>query len=436
MAFHRLTDLRVRRAKPGAAEYLIADGGGLYLRVRPHGGRNWQFGYTLAGKRHKASLGDADTVTLALARDEAQRAREAVAAGQHPESTRARVAAVVEAQQAAADAAKGRETVRSTFGRWHRIDLQRHSDGGAYVKRLFDVEVLPRIGDIYMGELAKSDVLRVVDALLARGVERTAKVALSWMRQMCGFAMDRGIIEADPTARIRKSAIGGKDVERDRVLDDKEIKALAAALPDASLPAAATAAVWITLATCCRIGEITAARWEHVDLNAGTWYIPAENSKTREPLTVQLSPFARRQFESLHEINAAMPMGRVSKWVLYPERVQGEEPGPVDPKTITKQIGDRQREGKPLKNRAVGVERALMLPGGRWTPHDLRRTGATIMVRLGVLPAVADRCLNHKEQNSIRRIYLRHQYVPEMLAAWQLLGDHIEQLLRAKRERP
>lgn len=429
MALHQLTDLHVKRAKPGPAEYLLADGGGLFLRVRPHGARHWQYVYTLAGKRHKASLGDANALTLAGAREAAKSAREAVAEGEHPESARARTMAVVEAKQAAAAIAQARETVRTTFGRWHQIDLQRHADGGAYVKRLFDVEVLPRIGDIYMAELTKADVLRVVDALLARGVERTAKVTLSWVRQMCGFAMDRGIIEVDPTARIRKSTIGGKDVERDRVLDDKEIAALASALPDSSLPTAATAAIWIALSTCCRIGEIAAARWEHVDLKARTWHIPPENSKTGDPLTVQLSPFAVRQFETLQASNAA-PLGRVSKWVLYPERVRGKEPGPVDPKTITKQIGDRQREGGPLKNRAAGVERALVLPGGHWTPHDLRRTGATIMVRLGVLPAVADRCLNHREPNRIRRIYLRHQYGPEMRAAWETLGAHLEGLLR------
>ena len=47
----------------------------------------------------------------------------------------------------------------------------------------------------------------------------------------------------------------------------------------------------------------------------------------------------------------------------------------------------------------------LALIGGRWGPHDLRRTGATMMVMLGVLPEVAERCLNHTEQNRVKRIH-------------------------------
>lgn len=62
--------------------------------------------------------------------------------------------------------------------------------------------------------------------------------------------------------------------------------------------------------------------------------------------------------------------------------------------------------------------------------HDLRRTGASLMVALGVLPEVADKCLAHTEENKIRRIYLRHDYANEMREAWRLLGERLEMLTR------
>lgn len=71
---------------------------------------------------------------------------------------------------------------------------------------------------------------------------------------------------------------------------------------------------------------------------------------------------------------------------------------------------------------------ALVLPAGKWTPHDLRRTGATMMVALGVLPEVAERCLNHTEENKVKRIYQRHSYENEMREAWRLLGERLELL--------
>jgi integrase len=71
---------------------------------------------------------------------------------------------------------------------------------------------------------------------------------------------------------------------------------------------------------------------------------------------------------------------------------------------------------------------SLILPGGKWTPHDLRRTGATMMTALGVLPEVAERCLNHLEENKVKRTYQRYSYHNEMKEAWRLLGERIELL--------
>lgn len=122
------------------------------------------------------------------------------------------------------------------------------------------------------------------------------------MRQMFRFAVDRDLIDNDPTASIRKAKIGGKDVERDRVLSEDEIRALAQQVPVAGLLVTSQAAIWIALSTCCRIGELLAARWEHVDLAKRTWTIPAENSKNKKAHIIALSDFAMQQFLRLREI--------------------------------------------------------------------------------------------------------------------------------------
>lgn len=77
-----------------------------------------------------------------------------------------------------------------------------------------------------------------------------------------------------------------------------------------------------------------------------------------------------------------------------------------------------------MKNRSQDAH-ALELPGGRWVPHDLRRTAATMMVQLGVLPYVVEKCLNYTEPNKLRRIYLRASYEVPMREAWRLLGDRL-----------
>ncbi|MFD1261763.1 tyrosine-type recombinase/integrase [Entomomonas asaccharolytica] len=247
-----------------------------------------------------------------------------------------------------------------------------------------------------------------------------ARVVFSLLRQMFRFALDRDLVDQDPTATIRKSRAFGKDNERDRVLTEDEIKILAKAIPNASLLLTTEAAIWITLGTCCRIGELLIAQWQHIDFTKRTWTIPAEHSKNGNAHTIFLSDFVVEQFQQIHSINGKY------KW-CYPN---SKKDNYVNSKTITKQLTDRQRNStnEILTGRTQKSD-SLLLPNGKWTPHDLRRTGATIMTSLGVLPEVAERCLNHIEENKIKRTYQRYSYSKEMTDAWNKLGSYIHKLL-------
>ena len=107
---------------------------------------------------------------------------------------------------------------------------------------------------------------------------------------------------------------------------------------------------------------------------------------------------------------------------------------------MSKQIGDRQsmfKKGadgnprRPMKNRRH--DNTLVLGGGKngaWTPHDLRRTGATLMQSMGVSLEIIDRCQNHVLPGSkVRRHYLLHDYAEEKREAWHLLGKRLELIL-------
>ena len=84
---------------------------------------------------------------------------------------------------------------------------------------------------------------------------------------------------------------------------------------------------------------------------------------------------------------------------------------------------------KPMKNRS-GKADALILSNGDWVPHDLRRTGATMMQSLGVTPEVIERVLNHTEPNKLKRTYQTYDYAKEKLEAWRLLGERLALLTR------
>jgi hypothetical protein len=97
-----LKAIQVENAKPNTDEnrdYRVADGHGLYLMVRPNGTKVWRFDYRLGSVRRTFSIGGYDRLgdgkngfTLAQAREEHQKARAAVADGQHPISPKRRAA--------------------------------------------------------------------------------------------------------------------------------------------------------------------------------------------------------------------------------------------------------------------------------------------------------------------------------------------------------
>ena len=83
---------------------------------------------------------------------------------------------------------------------------------------------------------------------------------------------------------------------------------------------------------------------------------------------------------------------------------------------------------KPMTNRAKNAD-ALLLAGGDWVPHDLRRTGATLMQSIKVAPAIIERVLNHVEPSKLIRTYQTYDYAEEKREAWNRLGNKLTDLI-------
>ncbi len=420
MATNKLTDLALRKIKPTEREQLLSDGGGLFIRVRPvadGGAISFRYAYRVDKKLRWLTL---RTSTLAEARKERDGYKRQLKNGIDPtteknlEIARQRKKQLDEQVELAKQ--KAMITVNGLFERWLETDLKNHKDGGRETRRKFEKDVLPIIGNLVVADVRKGHITEIIDRILARDANRMAKVILALTRQMFRFAVDRDIIEFDPTSSLKKSTIGGKNVERDRVLSEDEIRELARKMPDAHLLWSTECAIWIMLATCCRVGEITKAQWQDLDMDKKTWTIPAENSKNGKPHTIYLSDFAVTQFDRLQAL------AQSELW-LFPNR---DGNGHVSDKTIAKQVNGRQNP--VIYSNRTKQNIALMLPGGTWTPHDLRRTGATLMGDLGIHGDVIEKCLNHTEQNRMKRIYQRHELKAEQRQAWQLLGERLELL--------
>lgn len=363
-------------------------------------------------------------------REHFERERQAEEAARHAaEAERQRAA---EDAERAAIAASRRLTVRQLFAQWQRAELTPQvladgtrtgrKDGGEWVSKSFERRVFPKVGDIPAEEVRRADLLAILDECKAGGARRTANVLFADLRQMFRFASEREVVMRNPLDGIKRATIGGKDTERDRTLTDGELRALHAALPTSGMAKRSIAAVRLILATGARVGEAMSARWEHVDLDRGTWYLP--DTKNQRDHLIHLSSIARDQFKALAALRERDAAGKPVPWV-FPNTARE---GPVCVKSFGKQLSDRQR---PAAQRMSGRSKAtesLALAGGKWTAHDLRRTAATLMARLGVSTDVIDECLNHKLASKVARVYIKDRREAEQARAFDALGRRLQDL--------
>ncbi|MDR3428217.1 tyrosine-type recombinase/integrase [Silvimonas sp.] len=439
----------------------VSDGGGLSgeVRIKADGSISIRFKYAFRwlGKVAWHQCGSYPDAGIADIRAERDRARQKVAEGINPsdEKKAARIEAQTAIEATIAEAKRKTAenlTVSDLFGAWLADGVARQ-DGNAEITRRFNKDVIPTIGDIALRTLNERDLLSMLRVVRQRGVNRYVVSLFADLNQMLAWGEKRKpwrslMADGNPAdlVDVEKLIDPNYQEERDRVLSAGELRELSeifermeldyAALPVGKkysgtrpLDRTAQLALWICLGTLCRIGELLKAEWRHVDLESGEWFIPAENTKghrgKRQEHHVFLSPFALRQFKELRAISGVTPY-------LFPAS-NGENH--VCVKTISKRIGDRQEmfknRTKPLSHRRH--DNTLVLhkgANGAWTPHDLRRTGATMMQALGITLEIIDRCQNHLLGGSkVRRHYLHHDYAKEKREAWHLLGQRIEAIL-------
>ena len=434
-------DQHINKLKPAGKDQYIKDSKvpGLVFRLTKGGKKVWQLRYTVKmggqWKDRKTTIASFDDGTgTNAARKLAEDMRAAIRQGNDPVAEKQARAEQRKAEEAQKEQERlSRVTMRDLFQTWQKMKLQNpkngHKDGGASASRWIESKILAKFGELEVSRFGVAEFHQVADPLLEKGHNRAANVVLALTKQMLGFAVTRSYIDSNPLALLTRDDVGGRDTERERVLcqyEDPdthetvpdELADLFKKLPESGLSEMSQIAVHLCLSTCCRIGELMRARWSEVDLVAAEWRIPAENAKNGKAHLVNLSDYALQYFARLHELTGGF------EWLYPASRGNGH----IDPKTTTKQISDRQKDkGKEYKGRTKKPD-TLKLPRGKWTPHDLRRTGATIMAEQGIAGHIIERCLNHVEPNRMARIYNRHNPRGEMKEAWRVLGAELQRL--------
>jgi len=387
-----LTARTVETIKPGLSRKEIPDRHlpGLYLVLQPSGARSWAVRYRNGGRSRKHTLGPYPAVDLKTARTLASKALRAVAEGRDPGREKS------VARTGRPDTV---EAVARQFIELHcrRANRPRTIEG---TQQLLDLHVLPRWRQRLFKDISRRDVLDLLDGLVASGRPIAANRTLTAIRKLFNWAMERDIITSSPCAGVKPPT---PEQSRDRILSDDELCDVWRAADQLSGPFGAM--VKLLVLTGQRRDEVARMTWSEVDLDAHLWTLSKERSKNGLPHDIPLNEPAVAILASLPRVG--------EKFVLT-----------TDGKSAASNYSANRRRLDALLS-------ADMPP---WWLHDVRRTVASGMARLGINLPVIEKVLNHTSGSfaGIVGVYQRHSFSDEKRHALERWGAHVVDLISGR----
>ncbi len=269
-----LSDVKVRKLKPGAAPYKVADRDGLYLLVQPSGSRWWRYDYRHAGKRKTISLGVFPDVPLAAARARLSEARRQVASGLDPSAVRK------------ASTRRQQNETRNTFEAVAREWLGKHRAKLApatvtKITWLFEGYLFPQIGARPIASIEPPDLLAALQRIEARGRFETTHRTKQIAGQVFRYAIATGRATRDPAADLRGALAPVVTTHHAAVVAPAAIGALLRAIEGFTGSFPVWQALRLAPLVFVRPGELRKAEWAEIDLVAALWRIPAARMKAR-----------------------------------------------------------------------------------------------------------------------------------------------------------
>ena len=367
-----LTAAAVERMRPppsGQIEVFDRGYPGLLLRVSYGGGKAFAMFYRHGGKLRRLTLGWHPAMTLAEAREAWREARRLVAMGQDPGHAPVR---------------KG-DTFTAVVSEWIKRDKRDAKPSTIYqIEAALRRDVLTLWGSREVGSISKREIHELLDGIVDRA-PGTARAVHSHLRSLFRWAAGREIISINPMVGVEPPTTVKA---RDRVLSDAElVKIWRAADADDYGPL-----IKLLILTGARREEVTQLRWSEVVDDA--IHLGTERTKTGEPRTIPLSPQALAILAGVPR-NGALVFGNKRAWPRAKARIDAAA-----------------RINQP------------------WVVHDLRRSCATGLQRLGVQLQVVEAILGHVGTRAgIVGVYQRHDFLEEKRAALEAWGKHVGGLI-------
>ena len=379
----KLTAKAVEAIKPAAARREIPDAllPGLYLVVQPSGAKSWAVRYRHGGRPRKHTIGPHPLFDLKAARTAGGKALRTAAEGRDPAGEKQ-------------TAPMQRDSIEDVVAQFIERHVKRNyrAKPAKEAERLLRVHVLKAWRGRAIGSIARRDVREMLEPIVEAGSPIAANRIHGIARRLFSWAVEHEIIAASPMAGLKAPAA---EQSRDRILTDDELRRVWDAAGQFGDPLYG-AMVRVLILTGQRRGEVVGMERAELDLEGRLWSLPKERTKNARAHDVPLSPQA---------IAVISNIPCISEHFVF------------------------SHNGKaPLNGFGKPKERFDALCGfSDWTLHDIRRTVASGMAKLGIALPVIEKVLNHASGSfaGIVGIYQRHDFAGEKKAALERWGAHV-----------
>jgi integrase len=396
----KLTDTKVRNAKPQGKDYRLTDGHGLHLFIRPNGAKLWRWRYQFEGKEKLLSIGAYPEVTLTAARAAHENARKLLESGTDPMA--------VKKESAQADTAPAKAEHLHPFADlahdwfdWWKVGKDDRYVG--FVKKRMEADILPALGNFEITDITPSQVADVVLAIEARGAEDVARRALQTVDQIYRWGITRARALHNPAGAFKpKDILKKMERENFKRIDLRELPTLLKKIHyyDGS-PVTRLALKLMTL-VFLRTSEMIGGEWSEVNWNEARWDIPKERMKGgKRPHIVPLSRQAIAVLKDLWNYRRGE-----GKWMF---------PG--------------ERGNSFMSNNTILGALEKMGYKGKMTDHGFRGVASTFLHEKGYESEHIEIQLAHGPDNDVKAAYNHARYLDPRGKMMQDWADYLDKML-------
>ncbi len=390
-----MSDAAIRSAKAGAAQFKLYDEGGLFMIVKPSGGKLWRLKYRHVGKEQQLTIGRYPEVGLKEARARRDEARKIIAKGGNPAFEKKRAAVAASANAANTFSAIAEELIAKR----EREGLKDITTGKArWLLSLLD----PDLGQRPIAEIEPYELLDALKTVESSGRLETAKRLLAFASRVFRYGVATTRVKHNIAADLQGALVAPKVKHHAAIIDPKGVGALLRAIDGFEGQPVTLWALRLAPHVFVRPGELRQAEWSEIDLDGAVWRIPGSRMKMRREHVVPLSTQA---VAILTEARGVTGGGRF----VFP--------------------GQRTPKRPMSENTLNAALRRLGYSTDEMTSHGFRSTASTLLNESGKWSVDAiERALAHGDTDNVRAAYHRGAHWQERVKMAQWWSNHLDGL--------